>query len=388
VTPGELAAAVLDAAHRAFIDCGLDTSALPADARVERPRNPDHGDYVSTVAMRAAAGGDPAPREPAAAIADRLCAIPGIKSVEVAGPGFLNIRVDPASAGHLAAVIVECGEQYGHSDTLAGQRIGVEGASVGPVLSIPLGYARRVVVADALARILAAVGAEVDRERHGSDRTIDCTLSDLIGQGSRTDRDQRSDLPPGSHPGSPSGPHPGSRPESRCGDTFGDLIDAVGVDVARYSLVRVPVDTPLAVDPEFITRHVSENPVYLVWFCAARTASVVRNAEAVGLSRGATYDPGLLGHHLEWEVTKALGEFPDVVATAAQLREPHRVARYLEILAGSYHRMYEEDGCRVLPKGDARLTESMRSRLWLTAATRVVITNGLELLGVSVPEQM
>jgi len=88
----------------------------------------------------------------------------------------------------------------------------------------------------------------------------------------------------------------------------------------------------------------------------------------------------------EGDLLGSLGEFPRIVAAAAELREPHRVARYLESLAGTYHRFY--DACRVLPLGDEPATELTSARLWLVEATRVVLGNGLRLLGVSAPERM
>jgi arginyl-tRNA synthetase len=168
--------------------------------------------------------------------------------------------------------------------------------------------------------------------------------------------------------------------------TLDDIVDAVGVDAARYSLTRASTDSPLTLDLEVITRQAKDNPVYYVQYVAARTASVSRNANDAGVTRGADFDPGLLSHDKELELLKALGEFPQVVATAAELREPHRVARYLEELAGTYHRFYDE--CRILPRGDEPVTDLMRARLWLNDAARTVIANGLDLLGVSAPERM
>ena len=120
-------------------------------------------------------------------------------------------------------------------------------------------------------------------------------------------------------------------------------------------------------------------------YVAARTASVSRNAHDLGIERG-DFDPTLLSHERENDLLGALGEFPRIVASAAELREPHRVARYLEELAGVYHRFY--DVCRILPMGDEPVTPLVHARLWLNEATRVVIANGLELLGVSAPDRM
>jgi arginyl-tRNA synthetase len=165
-----------------------------------------------------------------------------------------------------------------------------------------------------------------------------------------------------------------------------DLVDAVGVDAARYALARYSVDSPIDVDLDLWTRHTNDNPIYYVQYVAARTAGVARQAAEVGLTRGDDYDPGLLSHDKELDLLKELGDFPAVVATAAELREPHRVARYLEQLAGTYHRFY--DNCRVLPRGDEPINELMRARLWLNDAARTVIAGGLGLLGVSAPERM
>ncbi|GAB3859141.1 arginine--tRNA ligase [Micromonospora andamanensis] len=170
--------------------------------------------------------------------------------------------------------------------------------------------------------------------------------------------------------------------------TLEDLVDAIGVDASRYALARYSSDSPIDIDIELWTRATRDNPVYYVQYVAARTASVGRNAAEVGLVRGdaASFRPELLDHEKENDLLKALAEFPAVVAAAAELREPHRVARYLEDLAGAYHRFY--DNCRILPRGDEKVTDLHRARLWLNDATRVVIANGLRLLGVSAPERM
>jgi arginyl-tRNA synthetase len=164
-----------------------------------------------------------------------------------------------------------------------------------------------------------------------------------------------------------------------------DLVDAVGVDAARYALVRSSSDSTLDIDLDLLTKHTNDNPVYYVQYAHARVSSLLRNAAELGLDRGELH-PELLDHDREGALLGALGEFPRVVATAAELREPHRVARYLEELAGTYHRFY--DVCRVLPRGDEEPTDTHRARLWLVEATRVVLANGLRLLGVSAPERM
>ena len=167
--------------------------------------------------------------------------------------------------------------------------------------------------------------------------------------------------------------------------TLVDLVDAVGADAARYALARSSADSPIDLDLDLLVRHSNDNPVYYVQYAHARTCNVTKNAADVGIALDA-FDPSLLSHETEALLLAALGEFPAVVATAAELREPHRVARYLEQLAGTYHRWY--DACRVIPKGDEPVTDLNRTRAWLNAATRQVLANGLRLLGVNAPERM
>ena len=166
--------------------------------------------------------------------------------------------------------------------------------------------------------------------------------------------------------------------------TLQELVDLIGVDALRYSLSRYPADSPLTLDVAEITRQASDNPVFYVQYAHARVSSILRNAADLGLAPES--HPELLTHEKEGELLRALAEFPRVVAAAAQLREPHRVARYLEETAASYHRFY--DNCRVLPMGDEEPGDLHRARLLLVDATRTVLANGLDLLGVSAPERM
>src|SRR6185369_4791543 len=172
-----------------------------------------------------------------------------------------------------------------------------------------------------------------------------------------------------------------------------DLVDAVGADAARYALARASVDSPIDLDLDLIARQTNDNPVFYVQYAHARIASLLRNAASLGLS--AAGEPGggldgvdvsLLGHPREVDLLRALAELPAVVTAAASLRAPHRVARYLEALAGTYHRF--NDACRVLPRGDEEPTPLTGARLLLVEATKVVLANGLRMLGVSAPERM
>jgi arginyl-tRNA synthetase len=550
VTPAKLAEVVLAAARAVFTARELDPAILPETTALERPRNPEHGDYASTLALQLGKKAGVAPRELAAALAEELGRADGIKSVEVAGPGFLNIRLDAAAAGQLAAAVVQTGPRYGRSDRLAGQKINLEFVSANPTGPIHLGHTRWAAVGDSLRRILSAAGAQVSSEHYVNDagaqierfgqslyaaakgepapeegyageyvteiaqrivaerpgvlerpdaaavfaeegrrlmldemraslerfgvrfdvwfsertlhdggavehaldelrkqghvyeadgavwlRTTDFTDDKdrvlIRGNGEKTylaadaayyinKRERGFDkciyLLGADHHGyvnrlkalaACAGDDPefnievligqlvslvrGGVPvrlSKRAGNiiTLDEIVDAVGADAARYSLARSSTDSPLTLDIEEITRNSPDNPVYYVQYAHARIASLLRKAVELDVSRGETFDPALLSHEKENDLLKSLGEFPAVVATAAELREPHRVARYLEDLAGTYHRFY--DACQVLPKGDEPVTELTRARLWLVEAARIVIANGLDLLGVSAPESM
>jgi arginyl-tRNA synthetase len=180
----------------------------------------------------------------------------------------------------------------------------------------------------------------------------------------------------------------GARLSKRAGNIIElrDLADWLGVDAVRYSLARYPGDSPLTLDGEVLTRRSNDNPVFYVQYAHARIAGVTRNAAEAGVRREDGFDPALLDHETEAVLLAALGEFPRVIAGAAELREPHRVARYLEELAGHYHKWYVET--RVTPRADETVSDVHRARLWLNEATRVVLANGLGLLGVSAPDRM
>jgi arginyl-tRNA synthetase len=170
--------------------------------------------------------------------------------------------------------------------------------------------------------------------------------------------------------------------------TLEELVEAIGADAGRYALARFSTDSMIDLDLDAWAKRTSDNPVFYVQYAHARVSSLLRNAADLGLTVGEpdVFHPELLVDEREGALLGALGEFPRVVATAAELREPHRIARYLEELAGTYHRFY--DVCRVLPRGDEEVTDLHRTRLWLVEATRIVLANGLRLLGVSAPERM
>ncbi|GIG60931.1 arginine--tRNA ligase [Longispora fulva] len=485
------------------------------------------------------------PRDLATDLVNELVKADGVASAEIAGPGFINIRVDAAAVGELARTIVTAGADYGTGDVLAGQNINLEFVSANPTGPVHIGAVRWAAVGDALSRLLRASGASVTNEYYFNDagsqidrfarsllaaangeeipedgyvgeyitdiattiraqhpdandvetfRThgvelmfaeikqsladfgvhfdvyfnekdlhnkgeLDAALKRLTDQGNTFERDgavwvrtsdfgddkdrviRKSDgdwtyfaadcayyldkrergftkvviMLGADHHGyvgrlramvSCFGDNPDEtlevpigqmvnlvrdgqpvRMSKRAGTIvlLADLVEALGVDASRYALARYSSDSNIDLDIDLWTSASRENPVYRVQYVAARTASVARNAAELGLDRG-EFDPALLGHEKEHELLKALGDYPATVAAAADLRAPHRLAHYLEELAGTYHRWY--DVCRVLPMGDEPATDTNRARLWLNDATRTVIANGLGLLGVTAPERM
>lgn len=523
-----------------------------ADIVLDRPRNRDHGDWSSNIAMRLAKQLGTSPRELAQQIADGLAKVAGIASVEVAGPGFINVRLDAAAAGALAKTIVEAGARYGRNATQAGRSINIEFVSANPTGPLHIGHTRWAALGDAIARVLAASGATVAREYYINDAGVqmdrfahsvlaaakgeptpeggyagsyigdlaarvlaarpdllelpadeqvtvarelgyefqlaeqqqslakfnvqfdvwfserilhakdaegvsfvDQAVDRLREQGHVFDEEgavwvrttdfgddkdrviRRSNgeytyfaadaayylnkgdrgfehkiyLLGADHHGyvhrlkalaGAAGDDPdrdievligqlvsvgGARLSKRAGNIIemDDLREWLGTDALRYSLERSPADSPLALDPELLQRRTNDNPVFYVQYAHARTHNVGRNAADSGVDRS-EFAPELLTHETEAALLGALQEFPRIVAFAAEVREPHRVARYLEELAGLYHRWY--DNCRVIPQGDDPIESVHRTRLWLNDAAGQVFRNGLDLLGVSAPERM
>ncbi len=552
MTPDQLAAAVTDIVTTLAAEGAVTVDEMP-DVRIERPKSRDHGDYATNVALALAKQAGVPPRELAQLLADRLGRIPGIASAEVAGPGFVNVRLDSATQGELARTVVEAGPAWGHGTAMAGRVVNVEFISANPTGPLHLGHTRWAAVGDAIARVLAAAGATVAKEFYVNDRGVQmdkfgasvmaaangrpvpedgyhggyildlaaaiviarpditdlpadeqlvafreaayalqikqqrqvlelfrthfdvwCSerslyesgavergLRKLVEQGHvyelegatwlrTTDfgddkdrvlikkdgeytyfaadtayyvdkRDRGFDLNiyllGADHHGyvnrlravaACAGDDADDTIEVLIGQlvkitrggeevrlskragtivTLDDLVEEVGVDAARYTLSRYPVDSPLTLDLEEITRATNDNPVFYVQYAHARIASVLRGAADLGIDwPAAGFDPSCLDHERENNLLGMIGEFPRIVASAAELREPHRVARYLEDLATAYHRFY--DVCWVLPRGDEEVSSLHVARLWLCAATRQTIANGLGLLGVSAPDRM
>jgi arginyl-tRNA synthetase len=554
MTPEELAEHVI-ASLKATIKAGdlaCDEATVPASLKLDRPKNRDHGDWSSNVAMVMSKPAGLPPKVIADALAIHLAKVDGVKSVDVAGPGFLNITLDAGAAGELVHTILNAGETYGHNKQIS-ETINIEFISANPTGPIHLGHTRWAAVGDAIARVLEASGAKVAREFYINDRgvqmdkfgasvlaaatataipedgyhgayiqdlakdivaanpeimklegeeqliafreaayalqlqlqkdslanfrtefdvwysertlhssgAVDRGFEKLRAQGHmfdeegaiwlRTtdfsdDKDRvlvKSDgeltyfasdtayyvdkrargfdrciyLLGADHHGyvnrlravaSCAGDNPDKNIElligqmvkmmkggqevrlsKRAGNiiTLDDLVDEVGVDAARYALIRYPVDTPMVLDLDLLIKRTNENPVFYVQYAHARIASMLRQALELGIDyKKLEFNTSELSHEKESALLANLAEFPRIVAGAAELREPHRVARYLEDLATDYHRFY--DACRVLPQGDEEATPTVIARLWLCDATRQVLANGLDLCGVSAPERM
>ncbi len=551
MTPEQISLAILQVLADLKKEGRLPGGDVPSEVVVERPKNRDHGDWSTNVAMQLSGHFNLKPRDFAELLVEKLQNTEGIEQVTIAGPGFINLFVSNSAAGALAKQIVELGSEYGKADSLAGQKLNLEFVSANPTGPIHLGGTRWAAVGDSLARILQSQGADVVREYYFNDHGAqidrfalslmaaargeptpedgyagayiqeiasaivksnpsilslssaeaqeefrkagvemmfeqikqslhDCgvdfdvyfhenslyeskavekavaklkTLGHMFEQegalwlrsssfGDDRDRvviksdgnasyiagdiayylDKRSRgfdraiyMLGADHHGyigrmhavcAAFGDQPGQNMEILIGQlvslvragepvrmskragtvvTMEDLVDAVGVDAARYSLVRSSINSTLDIDLELLAKKTNDNPVFYVQYAHARTKQVDRNASEQGLDRS-VFAPELLSSPSESELLAKLSQFPGVLAQAAEFREPHRVARYLEEVAGSYHRFY--DNCRILPLPGQPIEPLHHTRLWLNDAAGIVLANGLALLGVSAPERM
>ena len=551
VTPADIAASILRILASLQASGSLNAGELPADITVERPKNRDHGDWATNVAMQWGAKLSANPREFANLLSAELAKEPGVEKVDVAGPGFINITRSAAAAGELAKQIVLAGEKFGTGSDLQGLNMNLEFVSANPTGPIHIGGTRWAAVGDSLARIFEAQGASVTREYYFNDHgaQIDrfarslvaaarnesapedgyageyinqiadsvlaqhpdaATLPDaeatetfratgvelmfgeiresleefgvhfdvffhenslyesgavqkaierLRGLGhiyeqdgaiwlrSTTfgdDRDRvviKSDgeaayiagdlayyldkrergfdraiyMLGADHHGyvprmmalcAAFGDEPGVNLEILIGQlvnlvkdgepvrmskragtvvTMEDLVEAVGVDAARYALTRSSINSMLDIDLDQLSKRTNDNPVFYVQYAHARTKQVANNAAQLGVD-DSSFDPALLTHASESELLGKLAQLPKVMAHSATERAPHLVARYLEEVAGAYHRWY--DNCRVTPLSEQPVEPVHRTRLWLNNAASVVLANGLRVLGVSAPERM
>lgn len=558
MTPEELSRLVADELASAVADGTLTIEGELPVVKVERPRSREHGDWATNVAMQLARRAGRNPRELGELLAARIAAHDGVEEAEVAGPGFVNIRLSAASVGELARAVVEAGGSYGRTEGDAGKTVNLEYVSANPTGPLHIGGARWAAVGDSLARILEFSGAKVVKEYYFNDHgnqidrfaasllarargedvpedgyggqyvteIAERVVADSIADGEPDPRelpdeqaheafrsrgvelmfaeiksslhDFRSDFDVFFHEdslhesgavskaierlrergvvyekegalwlrttdfgddkdrvivksdgeaayfagdlayyldkrargadncvymlgadhhgyigrmyamarayGDTAGPGENMeiligqlvnlvrsgvpvRMSKRAGTvvTLEDLVDAVGVDAARYSLVRASVDTTLDLDLDLVASRTNDNPVYYVQYAHARTCSVASNAASHGVKREDGFAPGLLDA-VDSELLGTLARFPDVAAQSATLREPHRVARYLEEVAAAYHTWYGK--ARVTPRAKEEVADLHRTRLWVNDAAGVVLANGLGLLGVSAPERM
>jgi arginyl-tRNA synthetase len=546
VTPDELSTAIR-ACLEAAVAAGDLTVSVPTEIRVERPRQREHGDWSTNIALQLAKPAGLKPRGVAELLAARLVDLPGIKSVDVAGPGFLNIVLDTASSAALVRTIVEAGAGYGHNQQLAGTVLNLEFVSANPTGPLHIGHTRWAALGDALARVLIASGAQVTREYYVNDAgaqmdrfggsilarlrgteipeggykgeyvaelavavreqrpdvdtlpddealavcrevgyavqlaenrhtlsdfgvtfdvwfserslhesgAVEAAVARLREQGHVFDADgavwlrttdfgddkdrvlikadgektyfasdaaywlsvrdrgfpKKIFMLGADHHGyvqrlraivACAGDDPdeavevligqlvsvgGARLSKRAGNIIElkDLVDWLGADAVRYSLARYPADSPLTLDGEVLRKKTNDNPVFYVQYAHARLCSLANQAAEHGVDRS-VFDPALLEHPTENALIAALAQFPAIVVQSASLREPHRVARHLEVVAGAFHKWYDE--CRVTPRGEDPIEDVHRTRLWLAEASRLVLANGLDLLGVSAPERM
>lgn len=528
-------------------------AAVPESVPLERPKNREHGDYATSIALALTKSAGKPPREIAELIAAGLRSLEIIDRVDIAGPGFINITLAKSTQGAIVINILENNVKFGIGNQLAGVKVNLEFISANPTGPLHLGHTRWAAVGDALARVLSAAGAEVSREFYINDRGVQMELfgeslraaalgnakpeagyqggyiddlakkivqsepeltklpepesivafreagyklqlqeqKDVLAKfgtnfqvwfserslhagkaltkamdrlkeqghifenegatwlrttdfGDDKDRvlrksdgeltyfasdtayyiDKRNRgfdiciyMLGADHHGyvgrlKATSACAGDDPEynieiligqlvkimeggeevklsKRAGTiiTLEELVEKVGVDAARYTLIRYPVETPMVLDIDLLKKQTNDNPVFYVQYAHARIAGVLRNATDLGVKFGLEYyKPELLEHDRERELLGGLAEFPRIVAGAAQLREPHRIARYLEDLAGMYHGFYAD--CRVLPMGDEKPSQLHFARATLSAATMQVFFNGLQLLGVSAPDRM
>jgi arginyl-tRNA synthetase len=555
VNPEQLSEAINNCIQDAIAAQELPASAGAAKVQIERPKSREHGDWSTNIAMLLAKPVGIAPRDIAKILVSRIAQITGVQSTSIAGPGFINIFIDPAATAKLAKEIIALGRKYGVSNLLAGEKINIEFISANPTGPLHLGHTRWAAVGDAIARVLIAAGASVTREFYINDRGVQMqkfaqsilatikqspvpedgyqgeyiaelgkeilnhnpdllSLTDLeqidyvleagyklqLNQQQESlhdfntvfdvwyseaqmhadgkvvhalevleqkghvdhkdgamwlrttdfgdDKDRvlvKSDgeytyfasdcayyidkrergfnrclyLLGADHHGyvnrlravaACAGDNPDSNIEvligqlvkilrdgaevklsKRAGELIllTDLVAAVGVDAVRYSLIRYPVDTPLSLDYDLMTARTNENPVYYVQYAHARINALLNTAAELGINwqnGEVEFDPALLGSSAEQELLGQLAQYPAVVNSSAELREPHRIARFLEELATGYHRFY--DVCRVLPNAGQSVEALNIARLHLCRATQIVISNGLDLLGVAAPERM
>ena len=165
----ELSRVITEAIARAITSGEIEAS-LPEAIPLERPKNRDHGDYATSIALQLAKAAGKNPREVALILQKHIGTTPLISAVDIAGPGFLNFTLNRASQANLVNSIIESGAKYGQGNSLSGVRINLEFISANPTGPLHLGHTRWAAVGDALGRVLSAAGADISREFYINDR--------------------------------------------------------------------------------------------------------------------------------------------------------------------------------------------------------------------------
>ena len=399
MTPAALADLVRSVAHGVLTDRGLDPGVLPDTVTVHRPRDPQHGDYATNLALQTGKKAGVLPRNLAEWLAEELSQRPGVCAADVAGPGFLNLWLGADEHGEMLTQVLSAGKRFGSGQQLAGHRIDIDLPLADLGGPLELADARQAMVGDALERIFSFAGAVVTRgcaspvaanARHTFSRDV---CISVLGNGNASQLTAVAAMPGDDSTtvkvlrGQPVNLVQkgvgGQLTQRRAMIT--QLVEAIGVDAARYALVRSAWTSPLDIDLDVWSKRTDDNPVFVVQYLHARLVTMAVNATDLGISRS-NAQLELLDHRREGELIRTLADLPDVVASAARHREPHRVARYLEKLAGAYHNF--SLACRVLPRGDERPGPLHAARLALCEATQQVLANGLGLLGVNAPERL
>ncbi|KIL76591.1 arginine--tRNA ligase [Bacillus badius] len=165
--------------------------------------------------------------------------------------------------------------------------------------------------------------------------------------------------------------------------TMRELVEEVGLDAVRYFFAMRSGDTHMDFDLDLAVSESNENPVYYAQYAHARISSILRQGEEQGMTMNKEADLSLIGAEKEIDLLKKIGDFPQVVAEAAEKRIPHRIANYIQELSAAFHSFYNAE--KVLDASNQPLSEA---RLALVKAVQITLKNALQLIGVSAPEKM
>ncbi|MFF9194535.1 ArgS-related anticodon-binding protein NrtL [Streptomyces sp. NPDC014779] len=350
MTPADLSLTVLHAVRRA-VDEGALRVDVPARVKVERARPGGTGEYASSVALGLARPAGLDARDVAAILRERLQGSPGVRAVDITGPGFLNFTLDGDSGRELVREILRQGEAYG--------RRGPTGEVAQPVHRADV---RAAVTADAVRRILVSQGTLV-RVACEDAADPDWALLGALPEAQHARGRLTTDIVPLPVP-------------------FGaaELHRRFGRDAARWGLLSAAGHDHAPLGDELLRQH-EDNPLFRVRYAHSRARALVRNAERLGF-RAEPAEPARNADAPE--LLALLRDHPEVLASAARHRAPDRVARHLEAVADALL-AYQHT---VLPLGDEKPSAAHRARLALAEAAGTVLAGGLSLLGISAPDQI